>query len=394
MSMQPAATAADLSAIVRKGRRGRIRRVAVRVVIAAAIAAAIVAIVGWWRHRNEPAPLAYQTAPLVRNGLTVSVTATGTLEARNVVAVGSEVSGRIKRVLVEDNARVTKGQALAQIDPEIFSAQLEQTRALLDQAAAQLRQARATQRETAQLRARDRELHARGVVSAQELESATAAAERAEAAVSLAAANLRQATANVQVAAANLTKTEIRSPIDGIVLSHTVEEGQTVVAAFQTPVLFQIAGDLRELELSVDVDEADIGKVREGQVARFTVAAYDDRSFDATVTTVHNASRVVDRVVSYEAELAVDNRGLELRPGMTATAQIIVTELDRELLVPSQALRFTPPGAKALRGRHVWLLRAGIPVAVPVTVVGENETHAAIRSEHVAPGELVISNTR
>jgi len=388
-----ATAATELAAIVKQGRRGSLRRIVVRVLVVVAIAGAAVAGIGWWRHRGKAAPVAYQTAPLVRGELTVSVTATGTLEARNVVAVGSEVSGRIKRLLVADNARVTKGQPLAQIDPEILTAQLEQARAVRDQAAAQVRQARATQRETAQLRTRDRELFARGIVSKQELESAVAAAERADAAVSLAVANLRQATATEHVAATHLTKTEIRSPIDGIVLSHTIEEGQTVVAAFQTPILFQIAEDLRELELSVDVDEADIGKVREGQVARFTVAAYADRRFDATITTVHNASRVVDRVVSYEAVLAVDNRALELRPGMTATAEIIVTQLRDELLVASQALRFTPPKTEAPQGPHVWLLRAGKPVAVPVTVVGENETQAAIRAE-LGVGELVISNTR
>jgi len=393
--MQPIATAAaDLSAIVKKGRFGRLRRIAPRVLVIIAIVGAVVAAVGWWRQRGTKAPVAYQTAPLARGGLTVSVTATGTLEARTVVTVGSEVSGRIKKLLVADNARVVKGQPLLEIDPEILGAQLEQARAARQQAAAQLRQARATQRETAQVRVRDTELHARGVVSEQELESAIAAAERAEAAVSLAAANLRQATATEHVAETNLTKTEIRSPIDGIVLSHTIEVGQTVVAAFQTPVLFQIAEDLHELELSVDVDEADIGKVREGQNAKFVVAAYADRRFDATVTTVHNASRVVDRVVSYEAELAVDNRDLALRPGMTATAEIIVEQLHDELLVASQALRFTPPNMKAPPGPHVWVLRAGIPFAVPVTIVGENETQAAIRSEHVAPDELVIANTR
>ena len=393
--MQPMATAAaDLAAIVKKGRHGRLRRVALRVLVIAAIAGAIALVIGWWRHRGTSAPIAYQTAPLEKGALTVSVTATGTLEARNVVAVGSEVSGRIKRILVADNARVTKGQTLAQIDPEILAGQLEQARALRDQAEAQVRQARATQRETAQLRARDKALFARGVVSQQELESAVAAAERAEAATSLAVANLRQATATEHVAATNLTKTEIRSPIDGIVLSHTTEEGQTVVAAFQTPVLFQIAEDLHELQLSVDVDEADIGKVREGQRAKFTVAAYADRRFDATVTTVHNASRVVDRVVSYEAELAVSNRDLLLRPGMTATAEIVVEQIRDELVVANQALRFTPPNVEAPPGPHVWLLRAGAPVAVAITVVGENDTQAAIKAERVVPGELVIVNTR
>jgi HlyD family secretion protein len=393
--MQATVTAAaDLGAIVKHGRHRRLRRIAIRVAVILALAAGLTALIRWQRQRGAAVPIAYQTAPLARGEMTVSVTATGTLQPRNVIAVGSEVSGRIKRVLVDDNARVHKGQPLAQLDPDIFSAQLAQAHAIRDQAAAQVLQAQATRRETAQLRARDEELFARGIVSQQELESAVAAADRASAALLLASANLRQATAAQTVATTNLTKTDIRSPIDGIVLSHTIEEGQTVVAAFQTPVLFQIAEDLRELELSVDIDEADIGKVREQQAATFTVAAYSDRRFDATVTTVHNASRVVDRVVSYEAELAVDNRELLLRPGMTATAEIVVTHVRDELLVPSQALRFTPAKTEPPPGPHIWVLRFGAPIPVPVRVVGENETQAAIRSERISPGELVIVNTR
>jgi HlyD family secretion protein len=393
--MQPIATAAaDLGTIIKKGRFGRFRRIATRVLLVLVAVGAVAGIVRWWRHRGAAPVPQYQTEVLARGGLTVTVTATGTLEARNVVAVGSEVSGRIKHILVKDNDRVTRGQPLAQIDPEVLSAQLEQARALRDQAAANLRQAKATQHETALTRTRETELHARGVVSQQELENAEAAAERAEAAVALAAANLRQATANVQVSSTNLTKTEIRSPIDGIVLSHTVEEGQTVVAAFQTPVLFQIAEDLRELKLSVDVDEADIGKVREGQFATFTVAAYADRRFEARVTMVHNASQVVEKVVSYEAELAVDNKDLLLRPGMTATASIIIEQVHDEMLVASQALRFTPPNMKAPPGQHVWMLRGGVPVAVPVRVLGESETQAAIRTPYAGEGELVVTNTR
>lgn len=388
------AATAELKAIVKKGRHGRVWRVAIRALVLGLVAGALVGVVAWWRHRGVKAPIAYQTAPLVRGELTVQVTATGTLEARTVVAVGSEVSGRIKRVLVADNAHVTKGQLLVQIDPEILGAQLEQAHAVRDQAAAQVRQARATERETAQVSARAQAMHAQGLTAAQELETAVAAAERARAAVALANANLRQATASEHVASTNLTKTDIHSPIEGIVLSHTIEEGQTVVAAFQTPVLFQIAEDLRELELSVDVDEADIGKVKNGQLAKFTVAAYADRTFDATVTIVHNASRVVDRVVSYEAELVVENRELELRPGMTATAQIIVARLPDEFLVASSALRFSPAGLEPPPGAHVWVLRGGQPVALPVSVVGENETQAAVRGVGLVAGDLVIANVK
>ncbi len=392
--MQPSATATEIGAIVKHGRHRKARRIVMRIVWGALAVLVVFAIGRWWRDRGKTPPPEYQTAAFAREDLTVAVTATGTLEARNVVAVGSEVSGRIARVLVDDNARVTRGQVLAEIDPEILSAQLEQARAAREQAAAQVIQARATKTEVDQRLVRDRDLNAKGIVSDENLEATVAAAKRGDAALALAKANLRQAVATERVASTNLTKTKIRSPIDGIVLSHAIEEGQTVVAAFQTPVLFQIAEDLRELQLSVDVDEADIGKVREGQRATFTVAAYPDRRFDARVTLVHNGSRVVDRVVSYEAELAVDNRDLRLRPGMTATAEIVVSRLHDELVVPSQALRFDPPDVTPPKSPHVWVLRAGIPMPAAVKVVGENETHAAIHTTQIEPGELVIANTR
>lgn len=393
--MQPVAAAAtDLRTIVRHGGWRRARRIAIRVALAAVAILAVIGVVQWWRSRHRPAVMALQTEAIGVGDLRVSVTATGSLKPQDAVSVGSEVSGRIKRILVEDNEHVRAGQTLAQIDTQVLAAQREQAEAVREQAAAQLRQARATQHETAQICARDVQLHSRGVLSDEALDSARAAAERAEAAVSLARANLRQATANVEVATTNLTKAEIRSPIDGIVLSHSVEEGQTVVAAFQTPVLFEIAADLRTLELSVDVDEADIGKVAEGQAATFTVAAYVDRRFDARVIKVHNASRIVDRVVSYEAELAVDNKDRLLRPGMTATAQIVVDQVRDTMLVPSQALRFTPPGVTPVPGTAIWIQRAGFPIAVPVVVVGSGETQTAIRTTGAAKGELVITNTR
>jgi HlyD family secretion protein len=186
----------------------------------------------------------------------------------------------------------------------------------------------------------------------------------------------------------------VRSPIDGIVLAREVEVGQTVVAAFQTPVLFLIAEDLRVMRASVDVDEADVGQVREGAAATFTVAAYLGRTFDARVVTVHNAARLVDRVVTYEAELAVDNPDLALRPGMTVTAAIVAREVPDALLVPAQALRFTPPGEDADEGDHVWILRDGRPVAVAVTVEGDDDILAAVTAPELAPGTLVIVNTR
>jgi HlyD family secretion protein len=381
---------ADLSRTAVPG-RSHLRPLAIRIGVVVAIAGALAAGVMWWRARNQaPAP-AYQTAAATRGPLTMSVTATGTVVAWNTVDVGSEVSGKIRSIGVADNDRVTKGQVIAEIDPELLRAQLDQARAARAQAVAQLEQARVTQREAAKIRQRDEALFARGVIAEQELEAATAAAERANAAVTLAAATVRQTSATEHVARTNLAKTTIRSPIDGVVLSHAIEVGQTVVASFQTPVLFRIAEDLRAMKVEVDVDEADVGRIRDGQAARFTVAAYLDRTFDARVVMVHNAARLVDRVVTYRADLAVENARLELRPGMTATAEIIVDELRDALLVPAQALRFAPAGVPPSAQPRVWALRDGQPVALPVTVLGETETLAAIRAELDAGTPIITS---
>jgi len=384
--------AAELSPVVAGPIRSRLRRIGLRVAALVVIAGAMVAGITWWRARSRtPAP-AYQTVAAIRGPLTMSVTATGTVVAWNTVDVGSEVSGKIRHIGVADNDRVTKGQLLAEIDPEILRAQLEQGRAARAQAVAQLEQARVTGRESTQTRKRAEALFARGVIAEQELEAATAAAERAQAAVALAAATVRQTTAAARVAETTLAKTTIRSPIDGVVLSHSIEVGQTVVAAFQTPVLFRIAEDLRAMKVEIDVDEADVGKIRQGQAARFTVAAYD-RTFDARVVMVHNAARLVDRVVTYRVDLAVDNPRLELRPGMTTTAELIVDELRDALVVPTQALRFAPAGEPPGARPRVWTLRDGKPVSHAVTILGETETLAAIRAD-LEVGTPIITNRK
>lgn len=398
----------DLAGTIGLDGRARVRRIVTRALLIAAALAVAFLVVRWWRARTAPHVPTYVTQPATRGELVVTVTATGALEARNVVEVGSEVSGRIKRVLVDFNDRVTKGEVLAEIDTELFGAQAEQARAALAQARAQLLTATATQDEAATTRDRDLKLFAQGVVAAQERDAAVAAARRADAAVALARANIEQASAALRVAETNLSRSVIRSPIDGVVLERDVEAGQTVVAAFQTPVLFRIAEDLRQMKVSVDVDEADIGDVRVGQRATFTVAAYLGRDFPATVAAVHNAARTVDRVVSYEAELDVDNRDLLLKPGMTVTAQIVTQRVPDALSVPSQALRFTPqahagsgsaaeaPIAAPQAGAHrrLWVLRDGAPVAVDVDVGVSNETRTQITAGKLAAGDAVIVNER
>ena len=287
----------------------------------------------------------FTTEPASRGDLTVTVTATGTTEPRNEVSVGIEVSGTIAEVLVDYNDTVEEGDLLARIDTTILAAQVAQSAASLQLSRAARDQAQATLTETESELARlerVRELSGGSVPSAQDLDTARAARTRAEAALASADAQIRQSEAQLAVNRTQLEKAEVISPIRGVVLSRLVDPGQTVAASLQTPELFVIAEDLREMELSIEIDEADVGQVREGQTAVFTVDAYPDEEFPAEITQVRYAPISSAGVVTYEAILSVDNVDMRLRPGMTATAVITVQEIENALLVPNEALRFSP----------------------------------------------------
>jgi HlyD family secretion protein len=279
----------------------------------------------------------------------VAVTATGTLSAREAVQVGSEITGRVLEVLVDFNDRVTQGQVLARIDTEQYQARLDETRAQLAAAEAALKNAEATAREEELRIGRIRSLYQAKLASKQELEQAEASYARSQAAVASARAQRTSAQASLKVSRSSLSKAVIVSPIDGIVLDRTVEPGQTVTSGLQTPVLFTLAADLTELRLDIKVDEADVGQVREGLVATFTVDAYPGREFTSKVLAVKNMPTTEQSVVTYEARLSVDNAERLLRPGMTATASVIVSRKEAALLVPNAALRFTPPQAASAR---------------------------------------------
>ena len=297
-------------------------------------------------QRQEPDGPKYLTQPVKRGDLNVEVTATGTLAPTNQVDVGIEVSGTIKEVLVDYNDQVKVGQPLALLDPTKLEAQLRQSTAALDAAKAKVKQTEATVQESRSQLARLEEVRRMSggkVPSKLEFDTAQAAYNRAKADLASASASVVQAEAIQNANRSDLSKTVVRSPINGIVLNRNVEPGQTVAATFQAPVLFTLAEDLTKMELQVDVDEADVGQVRAGQTARFTVDAYPDRDFAAKVTQVRYGSQTVSGVVTYKTILQVDNRDLLLRPGMTATAHIMVSENKNALLVPNAALRFSPP---------------------------------------------------
>ncbi len=301
----------------------------------------------WWVLRPQQKNLApqYVTETASLGNLVVKVSATGNLEPINQVDVGSELSGILETVLVDDNDHVTQGQVLARLDARRFQDQVNKSRAALASSQAQVDVALATVTETKSQLQRLRELSKRSngqMVSASEVSTAEANLARALANVELARANVQQAEATLNSDQTNLTKAVIRSPINGVVLARKVEPGQTVAASLQAPVLFTLAEDLTRMQLLVSVDEADVGQVKTGQSAVFTVDAWRNRRYPATVTRVNFGSAVKDGVVTYPTVLEVNNDDLSLRPGMTATAEITTLSREQVLLLPNAALRFKP----------------------------------------------------
>lgn len=354
----------------------------------------------FWKTR----PQSFETIPVKRGDLTLNVKATGTLHPVNTVEVGAEISGRLERVLADFNSRVRKGDTLAEIDTKQLRAQVERSEAGLESAEAGLKQAQATLLEATQNARRVERLAGSKLISEQDLDAARATLARAEAGVASAKSQVTVARASLNADRTNLEKAVIRSPIDGVVLARKVEPGQTVAATFQTPILFKLAEDLTRMKLIVNIDEADVGMVRESQQALFVVDAHPDRSFTARITSVRNDPVTIQGVVSYEAVLTVDNSGALLRPGMTANATIRTESRTNVLLVSNSALRFLPPGEisatseqndlENMESSHgkVWLLRNQKPVALLIRKGLTDGRFTEVLGSEIAEGsELLVA---
>lgn len=391
-----------------------------RLLVAAGILAAVGAGAWFKLSADNVDTTKYITEEATRGRLRVTVSATGNLQPTNQVDIGSELSGTVEKVLVEENDRVRRGQVIAQLDLSKLHDQATKSSAAVTAAEADVAQARATVTESRANLARLRhvfELSGGKVPSKTEIEAAEAAVQRAEAGEANVRAAVRQAQATLKSDATNIAKGTIKSPIDGIVLSRKVEPGQTVAASLQAPVLFTIAEDLTRMELQVQVDEADVGTVKPGQPAYFTVDAWPGRKYPATLTRVGFGAQTTDGVVSYKTILQVKNDDLTLRPGMTATAEITTSERNDVLLVPNSALRFTPAvdhGDKkdtnliasllprpprdmqkkaptSGKAPKVWALKNGKPVAVPVKTGLSNGRQTEIVEGDLQPGMQVIT---
>jgi HlyD family secretion protein len=381
--------------------QGKSRHGALRWSIAA-ILVAVVAFAGWYmlaETADDPGN-AYVTMPVSRGGLTVSVTATGTVEPTNLVEISSELSGTVRTVNVDSNDTVSSGQVLAELDTEKLEAALQHSRATLDARLARVAEAEATVSETAANYERMKELAAGNVVSIQVLQSAEAAHARAEASVTIARADAKVAEADLRIQETNLEKACICSPINGVVLDRNVDAGQIVASSLQAPVLFTVAEDLSQMELRVDIDEADVGAVRVGNPASFSVEAYQGMVFPAEISEILFSPRTVEGVVTYEAILSIDNSELLLRPGMTATAEIIVEKIDDALLVPNAALRFAPPAEPEDAGeRGGGLLGLLIPdppaerATAPLPAADGSRTIWVLRDEKAEPVTVRTGST-
>ena len=389
----------------------------------------------WQKQKDAGAQPVYVTEPVSKGNLTLTVLANGTLQPTRAVNIGSELSGTVKRVAVDVNDRVTKGQILVELDTAKLSDQVLRSRAGLAAALAQQSLSTATRMEAKAALARFEEvarLSGGKVPSATELDTARANVDRALASEASAAANVTEARATVSTDETNLSKASIRSPIDGVVLTRTVDPGNAVAASLQAVTLFSIAEDIAKLRLDVSVDEADVGSVKVDQKATFTVSAYPTRRYPAKTTRVAYGSTKTDNVVTYTTNLDVDNRDLSLRPGMTASATIISTERTGVLLVPNTALRFTPSrekgadesaaapaassgggvvsklvprmprgggprksaGGSGLPAKQVWVVKDGQAVAIPVTVGISDGRMTEVSGAGIQEGVPVITDQR
>jgi HlyD family secretion protein len=361
-----------------------------------AVLVAIIAGVTLFRGGEKEAE--YRTAMVEQGEITTRVSATGKVDALVTVEVGSQVSGSVQKLFADFNSRVRKGQVVAQIDPSLFQAQVEQARAKLANDEANVEKARVLLADAKRALKRMEILFARDFVSESEKEAAQTAHDSAVASLKAAETQVAQDRAALRLAEANLRYTTILSPVDGIVISRNVSVGQTVAASLQAPTLFTIAQDLTEMKVDTSVDEADIGKVQIGQEAEFTVDAYPETLFHGMVQDVYNQPIVVQNVVTYDAIIRVKNPELKLRPGMTANVTIRVAHKENVLKLPNAALRYRPEresgrSAPIKRGGNpteVWVLREGKEGAVPVTLGLSDGSFTEVLSGDLKSGDSVI----
>lgn len=335
----------------------------------------------------------YKTQKIENGDIMESITASGTINPLSTVSVGSQASGRIAEIYVDYNSVVKKGQLLALIDQENAKATVQQREAALEIAKAQVNVEENNIKYYKKALNRISKLNASKYSTEKDLEAAERDYDNAVAQLALEQAQVKQAQASLNSAQTELSYTEIKAPVDGIVISKAVEVGQTVAASFETPELFSVAEDLTKMQIEASVVEADIAKVKEGQKVRFTVDSYADDYFYGTVTQVRNEATTTSNVVTYTVVIGIDNSDMKLKPGMTANVEIITAEEKGVMLVPNQALRFyidDSDNAKRYKDRGVWIIKNGHPERVTVKIGVSDDDNTQILESTLKIGDEVI----
>lgn len=333
----------------------------------------------------------YQTRKIKRCTITQVVEASGTVNPVNTVSVGSTVSGLIKEIYVDFNSEVKKGQILAQIDPANFQASVDQAAAQINNARANLANTEAVMEMSRKTYNRYKNLYAKNFIAKSELDQAESDYYANLAKVNSAKAQIAQYQATYNTAMTNLSYTKIIAPVDGTIISREIDLGQPVAASFQAPELFTIAQDLTKMQIEVNVSEADIGKVKEGQDVTYTLDGYPDSSFSGKVTQVRISPTTVSNVVTYVVIVNVDNQDLKLIPGMTANVSIITDQSEDVLCAPNIALKFTPEtSGQKYKNQGIWILQKNKPVRIDIERGASDDSRFEVISDKIKEGDLVL----
>lgn len=362
----------------------------------------VLGIVAFFAFRKKENGLNFRTEKISKGDIVEMVTASGNVNAVTTVLVGTQVSGTIKTIYADFNSPVKKGQLIAQIDPAIFEAQVEQARANLFSAKANLEKADASFIDAKRTMERNKALFSKDLIARSEVDTAETNYETAKAQINASKAQVAQSEASLKVAETNLRYTRIISPVNGIVVSRNVDVGQTVAASFQTPTLFTIAQDLTKMQIDTNVAEADIGKVKQGQDVEFGVDAYPGVIFKGKVSQVRNAPINVQNVITYDAVILVGNPELKLKPGMTANVSIIISAKKDVLRIPNAVLRFSMPDkdkdknkkaqqkGQGQKGAGVWIISDGKPKRLPVSTGVSDGSYTELISGEIKEGQEVV----
>lgn len=359
-----------------------------RVIIPLGIILFICAVSGVNAYKNR---VQYQTQKLEKCTITQVVEASGTINPVNTVSVGSTVSGLMKEIYVDYNTEVKKGQLLAQIDPANFQASVDQNRAQIRNAEANLAKLNAEMIMAQKTYNRYKNLYQKNFIAKSELDQAESDYLAKKASIGAQRASISQARATYNTAMTNLGYTKIIAPVDGTIISRDIDVGQPVAASFQAPELFTIAQDLKKMQIEVNVSEADIGKVKEGQDVEYTLDGYPDSVFYGKVTQVRLDSTVTSNVVTYTVIVSVNNDDLKLKPGMTANVSIVTSRNEDVMCAPSIALKYTPEvNGPKYKNQGIWILEKGKPLRIDIKLGASDDSNVEIISNKLKIGDDVI----